>query len=220
MIIKVDKQTFFVFDLDDTLYSEIDFLKSAYRFIAFRIDPTHSTKLYEEMLTIFTAGGNTFEYILREYPGKVHKMSELLDLFHYHKPQISLKKGAMEILLKIKSNNGRVGLITNGRSITQRNKIEALGLEQIFDIIIISEEIGFEKPAPEVYKWYLDSKETLRYYYFGDNYKNDFIMPVKYGWCCIGVIGENNIHKLKISDFSYENLPHIFIRDYNEIEIL
>lgn len=220
MIIKADKQTFFVFDLDDTLYSEIDFLKSAYKFIASRIDPIHSTKLYEEMLTIFTSGGNTFEYILREYRGKVHKMSELLDLYHYHKPQITLKKGAMDMLLKIKSKNGRVGLITNGRSVTQRNKIEALGLEKIFDEIIISEEIGFEKPAPEVYKSYLDSKQTLRYYYFGDNFKNDFIMPGKYGWCCIGLIAEDNIHQLNISDFLYENLPHIFIKNYSEIEII
>lgn len=124
------------------------------------------------------------------------------------------------MLVKIKSKNSKIGIITNGRSITQRNKIGALGLGQLIDETIISEEFGFEKPNEAVYKYFLKKDYKWQFYYFGDNLKNDFITPKKLDWCCIGVIDENSIHKFNVSEFSREYLPHIFIKEFSEIEII
>lgn len=220
MIIKANPETYFVFDLDDTLYSEIDFLKSAFKYIASRIDSNSCFQLYEEMFHLFKSGGNAFEYIIEKFPEKMNTIEKLLDLYRNHSPEISLKEGVLEMLVKIKIKNGKIGIITNGRSVTQRNKIEALGLDQFIDETIISEEFGFEKPNEAIYKYFLKKEQKWQFYYFGDNLKNDFIAPKKLNWCCIGVIDENNIHKFNVTEFSNEYLPHIFIEKFTEIEII
>ena len=50
MQIKIDSTTFFVFDLDDTLFQEMDFLKSAYSHISSKISATDHQDIYDEML--------------------------------------------------------------------------------------------------------------------------------------------------------------------------
>ncbi|MEI6048939.1 MAG: HAD family hydrolase [Bacteroidota bacterium] len=219
MTIKADRGTCFVFDLDDTLYYEIDFLKSAYKSIAFAIEPESHTRLFNEMLKVFRSGANTFEYLIERFPEKNLTRENLLYLYRNHLPEIALKKGVLEILIKIKNNKGRTGIITNGRSITQRNKIKALGIEQFIDETIISEEVGYEKPGESVFR-YFPEKTGEQFYYFGDNMNKDFIAPKKLGWCCIGVLDKKNIHSQNISDFSIEYLPHIFINMFTEIEII
>lgn len=220
MIIKANSETFFVFDLDDTLYSEIDYLKSAFKYIASSIEPESFTQLYDEMFSIYKSGGNTFEYIIKNFKKKNYTKEYLLNLYRSHFPQIELKEGVLEMLDKIKEKKGKIGIITNGRSITQRNKIKSLGLEPFIDITIISEEIGFEKPNEMVYKDFLKMNSIYQFYYFGDNLTNDFITPRSQGWCCVGVINEYSIHKINISDIKQEYLPHLFINKFSEIQII
>ena len=47
----------------------------------------------------------------------------------------------------LKEKNIPAGLITDGRSVTQRNKLKSLGLLNYFKEVIISEEFGSEKPG-------------------------------------------------------------------------
>ena len=45
----------------------------------------------------------------------------------------------------------RVGVLTNGASDTQREKLVALGIEDRFDAIIVSAELGVAKPDPAIF---------------------------------------------------------------------
>ena len=45
----------------------------------------------------------------------------------------------------LKLNGFEMGIITNGRSETQRLKIKALGIEELIDVLLISDEIGLKK---------------------------------------------------------------------------
>lgn len=45
----------------------------------------------------------------------------------------------------------RVGLVTNGSSSVQRLKLEAVGLRDRFDPLLISGEVGVRKPDPELF---------------------------------------------------------------------
>lgn len=220
MIIKVDNYSCFVFDLDDTLYPEIDYLKSAYRAISCEISTDTSKSLYHEMLKIYSCGGNTFKYLLEKFPGRNLTIEKLLYLYRNHYPDISLNEGVLEMLTKIKSRNGKIGIITDGKSITQRNKIKALGLEDFIDKLVISEEIGYEKPTPFLYESFIEKDVEKQFYCFGDNLYKDFITPKKLAWCCIGVLDKKNIHLQNSSDFSVEFLPHVFINKFTEIEII
>jgi putative hydrolase of the HAD superfamily len=220
MIIKVDRNTCIVFDLDDTLYSEIDYLKSAFSYIAAEIAPESVKLVYDEMINTYISGGDTFKFITEKYSEKNLTIEKLLYLYRNHYPKISLREGVLEMLIAIKKRNGRTGIITDGRSITQRNKIKALGLEEYFDKIVISEEFGSQKPADSLFESFVENGIEAQYYYIGDNIYKDFISPKKLKWCCIGVLDKNNIHSQNLSDFSIDLLPHLFINRFNEIEII
>ena len=73
-------------------------------------------------------------------------MKNILELYRFHYPEIKLSKDTSVFLEKILSHNIDFSIITDGRSISQRNKIKALGLYDLVKNIIISEETGFEKP--------------------------------------------------------------------------
>lgn len=45
----------------------------------------------------------------------------------------------------------RLGLITNGISDIQRSRIRRLNIEEYFDVVVISAEVGVSKPDPEIF---------------------------------------------------------------------
>jgi putative hydrolase of the HAD superfamily len=48
-------------------------------------------------------------------------------------------------------SSGRLGIISNGQVEQQREKLKKTGIEGRFDCIVISEDCGCSKPAPEIF---------------------------------------------------------------------
>ncbi|MGM9786689.1 MAG: HAD family hydrolase, partial [Candidatus Cryptobacteroides sp.] len=107
------------------------------------------------------------------------------------------------------------------RSIQQRNKIEALGLNRWIenDDIIISEEFGSEKPALANYEYYMKRyPECCDFTYIGDNPNKDFVVPNILGWETICLIDDGrNIHKQGISAIGAEAMPNRVVMNLTEI---
>jgi len=61
-------------------------------------------------------------------------------------------EGVFEVLKAIRKEGYRIGMIANGDSAGARNIIEATGLQDYFDAIVISEEVGIEKPSPGIFE--------------------------------------------------------------------
>jgi FMN phosphatase YigB (HAD superfamily) len=83
--------------------------------------------------------------------------------------------GAREILERL-SPHYRLGLVTNGEGDAQRGRLRAAGLEAYFACIVISDEVGYEKPAPEIFEIALSelgvtAQESL---YVGDSIAHDY----------------------------------------------
>jgi|SRR5690554_400715 len=202
------KNKYIIFDLDDTLVYEIDFLKSAYHEIALSLS---DESLCELMLEKYTKGENVFEYLSSIYKVDI---STLLEQYRNHFPNIELMEGAKEILAFCKKNNFKLGLITDGRSITQRNKLKALNIENLFDKIVISEEFGSSKPNERNFKAFIE-EGISEYFYIADNPKKDFITPNKLDWTSICLLNKgNNIHQqkfnLKIGFLPKHNIKSLF----------
>lgn len=60
-------------------------------------------------------------------------------------------EGAFEILDRIRKTGRKLALIANDNSVNARNIIKTTGLEDYFDVIVISEELGVEKPNQEIF---------------------------------------------------------------------
>lgn len=197
MTIKLEPESFFIFDLDDTLFQEIDFLKSAYREIADDLSVVTKEDVYEEMLRRYQNKEDVFSWIIARYGDRVSELTleRLLKTYREHIPQIRMAKEVEFFLATLKKNKVPMGLITDGRSVTQRNKLKALGIDQYFEDVIISEEFGTSKPHPDNFLYFEKKYPGKRFYFIGDNTSKDFIVPLQLGWICICIKDNGqNIH--------------------------
>jgi len=208
------KTKYIIFDLDDTLAYEIDYLKSAYKEIAENVDKVNSENLRLEMLDAYHKGLNVFEILIQKYP--ISTKEGLLNIYRTHFPDVQFIEGANDLLDDIKNKGYKIGLITDGRSITQRNKLKALGIEGLFDLIIISEEFGSSKPDERNYKAFIVDN-IAEYFYIADNPKKDFLTPNKLGWTSICLLDKgNNIHPQNF-DLETDYVPKIKVDSLKEI---
>lgn len=185
------------FDLDDTLYKEIDYLESAYKEIAEYVGHPEVT---DQMLDWYQSGENAFKKLI-EFYNLTLSIADLLKIYREHYPDIHLDEGVKEFLVSLKEDGAKLGLISDGRSLTQRNKIKALGLEGFFDIEIISEEFGSEKPCLKNYQAVMDKfPERKLFVYVGDNTAKDFWAPNQLGWRTVCLAQDKrSIHRQDMS---------------------
>ena len=218
------------FDLDDTLYKEIDYLKSAYMEIAeFAAGQCTgcsesvnilAIKAYNRMLDAYCEGLNAFEELNR-FLGLEQPLGDYLYIYRHHKPKIALSEDVVKTLDAWKAEGIRLGLITDGRSVQQRNKIEALGLGRWIENedVVISEEFGSEKPAFANYEYVMNRyPECHDFICVGDNLKKDFIAPNALGWMtvCLKDDGQN-IHRQRVDDIKEGMLPKRWIKTLLEL---
>ena len=202
------------FDLDDTLYKEIDFVQSAYGEIAEKINHPEAVR---QMMDWYRVGKNVFAELISAY-GSDLTVNDCIQIYRNHFPKILLDSGTKEFLEELKDYGALLGLITDGRSFSQRNKIKALGLEGIFDIEVISGELGSEKPDHRNYKVVMDRFPTHRnFLYVGDNPQKDFLAPNQLGWKTFCLLDDGrNIHKQDFTlDVKY--LPSYIIKSISDL---
>lgn len=68
-----------------------------------------------------------------------------------------------------------LGLVTNGASDVQREKLRALGIEDRFSVVVVSGEVGRRKPDPAIFEKALDALgvEPSAAWHVGDNLVTD-----------------------------------------------
>ena len=195
-----------VFDLDDTLYKEIDFLKSGYRKVSEMVEKRFgivAQEAYDQMMKWYHRGENAFAELNEKY-ALDNPISDYLNIYRYHHPNISLTQGVSETLDALKEAGCELGVITDGREETQNNKIKALGLFEWInpELVIINEDKKYFKPN----HWSFDRlmlkcfengvEADATSYYVGDNPEKDFLAPNDFGWdtVCLEDDGKN-IHR-------------------------
>lgn len=208
-----------VFDLDDTLYKEQDYLLSAYREMASKIESRYALEgVYDNMLQWRQAGENVFQRLIDTYKLDL-TLNDLLTAYRSHVPSIRLDE-ATEGLLACLQQQAVLGLITDGRGLTQWHKIEALELAGYMDAsdILISEETGFEKPSEEPFRHFMARYPSRTYYYIGDNPAKDFVAPNRLGWTTVCLLDDGrNVHRQDFS-LSPQMLPQHSVSQISDIE--
>ena len=223
------------FDLDDTLCKEINYLKSAYREIAsYAVQKCMSTsipeqvlemKAYEAMLEAYQSGKNAFG-ALNAFLGLELPIAALLKMYRDHVPQISLDDETRFTLDSLKVKGVLMGVVSDGREVTQWNKIRALGLTEWIDesCIIINSSKDCFKPNRSGYERFMEAvlaiapEEELFFTYVGDNLKKDFIYPNQHGWQTVCLKNDGrNIHPQDFESTHVEALPYRVVESIKEI---
>lgn len=184
------------FDLDDTLVPEALFIKSGSRYIARMLHDKYpilsECRVISCMDAALMAHCNHYcaleSYLESMSIPPTSVMTETVEKFRMHIPDreiYHMSPSMSSILDDLKSSGFRLALVTDGRSITQRNKIDVAGLYRYFDKddIYISAETGHDKNDPDnflaIMRKYAGAEE---YHYVGDNPEKDVWQPARLGW--------------------------------------
>lgn len=186
-----------LFDLDDTLYPEIEFVKSGFRAVARYLASRYhfnEDMLFTQMLDILQRNGRgkVFDDLLRDLDLYAEKKVRLLVyIYRSHCPIIHLYEDALPTLKHLRRCGMRLGVVTDGMASVQRRKIAALGLEKLFDVIVCTDELGgdCQKPSIIPYRVALDLLQIapLDAVYIGDNPAKDFAGAASIGMLTIEV---------------------------------
>lgn len=119
-------------------------------------------KVYQQLIDEFEINGLTWEELLQDYIGEFKNNCV---------PFANL----IEMLESLKRKNLMLGMITNGRGRFQMDNIIALGIENYFDTILVSECEGIKKPDPQIFeraleRLHVSPKESI---FVGDHPVND-----------------------------------------------
>ncbi len=143
-----------LFDLDDTLYPQAQFLRSGFRAVAARVsrDWGYAPEATFNLLTAAydTDRGRELDVLASHLALPAGATATLVDVIRAHQPDLQLPAAARAMLLSMR-REWRVGVVTNGRPDIQARKITALALSPMVDAIVFAAEhgSGAGKPDPE-----------------------------------------------------------------------
>lgn len=212
-----------IFDLDDTLYREWDYVFSGFNQVAKFLAHEYNldqTKVYEDILEIFHRDrrGKIFNSICDKHKLEAD-ISKLVEIYRDHQPSLELYEDASLVLDRVRGGY-KLGIITDGKASVQWRKVRALGLENIFDIIIVSDDKGLAnwKPSPGPYQDVLAELDLVpdEAIYIGDNPHKDFITARKLGMHTIRVMRPIGDHMRTLLDEEHE--ADYMIRDLSKLE--
>ncbi|MDO5415016.1 MAG: HAD hydrolase-like protein [Bacillota bacterium] len=192
-----------IFDLDDTLFDEKEYVKSGYNAVAKELTQVDNCK--DKLLQAFKKGKPAIDTVLYEEEIFEAKLKErCLRIYREHMPTIHLSNETVRTLEVLSGSDIKLGLITDGRPEGQRAKIKSLQLENFFskEHIVITDELGginFRKPNPRAF-CLLQEKFNVQFnemVYVADNIEKDFIAPNKLGMKSIWYKNKNGLYYKK-----------------------
>ncbi len=181
----LDRLKAVIFDLDDTLYGEKEYVRSGYNAVAKLLPQVEDVerKLWEAFENKKSA---IDEVLVSEGIYTDELKQQCLETYRYHQPDIHLYADVIDMLIQLRKRGYQLGMITDGRPEGQRAKLKVLGLEQYIDHIIITDELGgieYRKPNETAFKLLKKhfSVDYAEMCYVGDNIKKDFVAPERLG---------------------------------------
>jgi putative hydrolase of the HAD superfamily len=185
-----------VFDLDDTLYPEADYVRSGFQAVDDALRP-RGIQGFEPLANgLFQEGlrGKIFDAALAKLgaAGSPELVAELVQIYRAHLPRLQLFPDARRALDLLRQSS-KVALLTDGYAAVQRNKVRGLGLESAFAACIYTDDLGREcwKPSEVPFleiATMLEMTDAMdRLVYVADNPMKDFIAPNRLGWSTVRI---------------------------------
>jgi putative hydrolase of the HAD superfamily len=191
-----------VFDVDDTLYLERDYVQSGFRHVSRLIENRFGLSNFDKTaweLFVRGARGNIFNQSLScmGIRPDAQLIAELVTIYRNHQPDISLPNDAFSCLELLKPNC-KLALITDGPVECQQNKIRALGLSRWIPLRVATGVWSTEYSKPHPRAFIIVQRETNsapgQCIYVADNPAKDFIAPRKLGWETVRIRRDEGLH--------------------------
>jgi len=192
-----------IFDLDDTLYPERQYVRSGY---AAACDHLRSAMgkdgPFEQFLwNRFCRGeaAGAFDDLSKTYKLRLSDsdIRELVNVYRTHRPDVRPYESIPD-LLGMLHGRFKLGLLSDGFLPAQRLKLEALGLGRFFEEVVFTEDIGRDawKPSPAGFERIAEllGASHRACAYVADNPAKDFVAPNQLGWLTIRYLQPGQVH--------------------------
>jgi putative hydrolase of the HAD superfamily len=172
-----------IFDLDDTLYPEREYVMSGFRAAAGQVAAELALSAegcFEDLRGLFESGirTRTFDTWLAQRHLPASLAAEMIRAYREHPPAISLHGDVEPFLGECVDRGARLAIVTDGYLGVQQRKIEALNLAARISQIVYSDAFGRDawKPSPIPYQAALRALDlpAEACIYVGDNPEKDF----------------------------------------------
>jgi putative hydrolase of the HAD superfamily len=199
-----DRQPYLVFDLDDTLFLERDYVRTGFEAVGNWAGKQLGVHAFgERAWQLFQEGHreHVFDFVLKEsgHEPSPKLIEEMVSVYRTHRPRISVLPDAIKCLASFHGKT-KLALITDGPLAAQERKVRALRLKQWFDLVVFTDRWGneFSKPHRRAFE-YVQSRvkpDGRGFIYIGDNPKKDFSAPLALGWKTVRVRRLQGLHFL------------------------
>jgi len=179
-----------IFDLDDTLISERQYIESGYHHISKIVSSKFSKneqEICQQLINLFDESSkNVFNRLMDKYGIRHTKdtIMELVEEYRNHLPDIEFYEDVLPCLEVLQQKGIKTGIITDGYANAQKQKLIAVKAFDYFNEIIITDELGREywKPHPKAFEIMRDKlkAEFDEMVYVGDNPEKDFYICKTY----------------------------------------
>jgi|688.fasta_scaffold604536_2 putative hydrolase of the HAD superfamily len=174
--------TILIFDLDDTLYPEVNYAESGFEAVsdfvltAYQIPREITLRI---LLSALHSGERDTAFqklsLICKLPNRA--IRECLAVYRGHKPKINLDDSTKQVLNTYAQVNKYV--VTDGNKIVQKRKVDALKLESIFNRCLITHNFGLKAAKPSIICFdkirKIESATWKDLVYVGDDPKKDFV---------------------------------------------
>jgi putative hydrolase of the HAD superfamily len=214
-----------VFDLDDTLYAERDFVLSGFRAVAKWAVENLGVEFdrgYQTLFNLYSEGvrNNTFDRWLTIHEiDRPELATKFIEIYRQHYPRIEPFPETIDVLTTL-SRSYQIGLVSDGYLEVQQRKFAALELDIFFDAVVFSDQLGREKwkPSPAPFELVLQKLKVAPEFsvYIGDNPRKDFFGARQLGMHTIQVKRtESEYGHLQPPNLAYH--PHSIVSSLAEV---
>ncbi|MEZ4864511.1 MAG: HAD family hydrolase [Caldilineaceae bacterium] len=222
-----------IFDLDDTLYPERDYVLSGFHAVA-QWGETHlqipAARGFAHLQGLFDAGvrGDTFNRWLAHFgvidktttPEEVNSfITRLVHIYRSHEPHLRAFPEVIALLPKL-AQRYRLGLLSDGYLAVQQRKWAALSLTHFFHGVIFSDQWGRTawKPSQQPFHAILTQLAVPPHatVYIGDNPLKDFWAPRHLGMRSIWLQHAQGDYSRQQPP-TPEHAPHIIAPSWREL---
>lgn len=213
------------FDIDDTLYDTSGFAKLARKAaLNVMIDaglPLESDQAYALLREIIDEYGSNydkhFNILTKKVLGEEKPLLIALGMITYHNVKFALLRlfpQTTKTLIYLKEKGYHLGVISNGKTIKQWEKLIRLDLHHFFDEVITSEEAGVEKPDVRIFNAAMKKMECKpsKSIMIGNKFNEDIKGALDSGMLAILVnskLSKQDEQYLKNNNQKIEVLDHI-----------
>lgn len=225
-----------LFDLDDTLYPYIpchengllaltEFLKNEWNLIQDDAKNIYlkARDLVQIQLKNLAASHHRLLYMIRicELLGKnpIRYAKELEQIYwNSYFEKMKLFEGVLELFQVLKARHIKLAIVTDLVTEIQYKKLNHLGLTDLIDVVVTSEEAGIEKPSSIIFqlaleKLQISSKREV--VMVGDSYSKDIVGAKEFGILAYWFRGDPE----KVSEFiiPFQNIEELKLLLLNNI---